>query len=139
MFWTHGSFLVEYIKFHKKIETIWWTFDKWKGLLTQKTTCPHVFLKCFKHIKGLLKHGEFSWKLYCSNFESIRTYFKNKTFFLIYSVPMVIFQIFIRLFLRTIHTLFGSSFPFSLPCQMTKMQQTFKNHSYVMNPNICKS
>jgi len=24
-----------------------------------KPTCPHAFLKCFKHIKGLLKHGEF--------------------------------------------------------------------------------
>jgi len=55
MFWTYGSILVEYIKVHKKIETIWWTFDKGKGLL---------------------KHGEFSWKFCNCNFESRRTYFK---------------------------------------------------------------
>jgi hypothetical protein len=60
MFWTHGSFLVKYIEVHQKIETIWWTFDKEKGLLKQKTTCSHVFLECFKNIKGFLKHGEFS-------------------------------------------------------------------------------
>jgi hypothetical protein len=40
MFWTHGSLLLEYIKVHKKIEMIWWTFDKEKGLLKQKK--PHV-------------------------------------------------------------------------------------------------
>jgi hypothetical protein len=46
------------------------TFD------TKKTTCPYEFLECFKHIKGLLKYGEFSWKFCNYNFESIRTYFK---------------------------------------------------------------
>jgi hypothetical protein len=75
MFWTHGSLLVEYIKVHKKIEMIWWTFDKGKGLLIQKTAYPHAFHECFKHIKGLLKHGEFSWKFCSHNFENIRTYF----------------------------------------------------------------
>jgi hypothetical protein len=82
MFWTHGSLLVEYIKIHKKIETIWWTFDKGKGLLIQKTTYPHAFCECFKHIKGLLKHGEFSWKFCTHNFESTKIYLKNKTIFL---------------------------------------------------------
>jgi hypothetical protein len=48
------SILVEYIKVHKKIETIWRTFDKGKRLLIQKTICLHDFLECFKHIKGLL-------------------------------------------------------------------------------------
>ncbi len=51
---------MEYIKVHKKIETIWQTFDKGKGFLIQKITCPHAFLECFKHIKGILKHGEVS-------------------------------------------------------------------------------
>jgi hypothetical protein len=42
MFWTYGSILVEYIKVHKKIEMIWWTFDEEKKLLKQKnhlSTC----------------------------------------------------------------------------------------------------
>jgi hypothetical protein len=56
MFGTHGSLLVEwYIKVHKKIETIWWTFDK---------------------EKWLLKHDEFSWKFCSCKFENI-TYFKK--------------------------------------------------------------
>jgi hypothetical protein len=62
------------------------TFD------TKKITCPHAFLECFKHIKGFLKHGEFSWKFCSYNFESIKVYLKNKIIFLIYSVPMMIFQ-----------------------------------------------
>jgi hypothetical protein len=81
MFWTHGSLFVEYIKVKKKFEMIWWTFDKGKGLLIQKTTCPHAFLEWFKHIKGFLKHGEFSWKFCSCNFESIKTYLKNNFFF----------------------------------------------------------
>jgi hypothetical protein len=60
----------------------------------EKTTYPHLFFEWFKHIKGLLKHGEFSWKFCNCNFENIRIYFKNKTYFLKYSVPMVIFQIY---------------------------------------------
>jgi hypothetical protein len=111
--WTHGSLLVEYIKVHKKIENIWWTFIKEKNFWYKKTTCPHDFFECFKHIKGLLKHGEFSWKFCNCNFESIRIYFNFVffKFFLTYSVPMVIFQILKKKFLSTIHTLFGSFFP----------------------------
>jgi hypothetical protein len=78
------TLLVEYIKAHKKIEMILWAFDKGKELLIKKK--PHVFLKCFKHIKGLLKHGEFSWNFCSCNFESIKIYFKN-IYILIYSVP----------------------------------------------------
>jgi len=76
MFWTYGSLLVEYIKVHKKIETICWTFIKEKDFWYKKTTCPHAFLKGFKHIKGFSKHGEFSWKFWSCNFESIRIDFK---------------------------------------------------------------
>jgi hypothetical protein len=60
MFWTHESLLVEYIKVHKFFEMIWWTFDKEKIKLKQKTTYPHALFEYFKHIKGFLKHGEFS-------------------------------------------------------------------------------
>jgi hypothetical protein len=77
MFWTYGSLLVEYIKVHKKFEMIWQTFDKEKKLMKQKNHLSTFFLKCFKHIKGFLKHGEFSWKFCRCNFESIRIYFKN--------------------------------------------------------------
>ncbi len=70
-------FLWNILNFFFKIEMIWWTFDKEKGLLKQKTTCLHVFLECFKYIKRLLKHGEFSWKFCSCTFETIRIYFKN--------------------------------------------------------------
>jgi hypothetical protein len=70
-------FLWKKLKFTKKKEMIWWIFDKEKRLLKQKTTYPHAFLECFKHIKGLLKHGGFSWKFYSYNFQSIRIYLKN--------------------------------------------------------------
>jgi hypothetical protein len=108
MFWAHGSILVEYIKIHKKIEPIWWTFDKGKGFFIQRTTCPHVFLEC---IKRLLKHGEFSWKFCSCSFENIRIYFRNQTIFLIYNILVVIFQKFKKSFSRTIYTLFGFFFP----------------------------
>ncbi len=79
MFWAPGSLHMEYIKVHKKIETILWTFDKEKKLFETKNKShvrPHASFKCFKHIKGLLKHGEFSW-IFCSHkFEIIKTYFK---------------------------------------------------------------
>jgi hypothetical protein len=42
----------------------------------KKIMCPHAFVQCFKRIKRLLKHGEFSWKFCSCNFESIRIYFK---------------------------------------------------------------
>jgi len=76
-FWTHGSLLVEYIKVHKNIEMIWWTFDKEKRLLKQKNDLFTTLLECFKHIKGLLKYGEFSWKFCSYNFESIIIYLKK--------------------------------------------------------------
>jgi hypothetical protein len=94
MFWTHGSLFVEYIKVKKKLEMIWWIFDKKKRFLKQKKTCPHVFFGCFKDIKGLLKHCEFSWKLCSFNSENIKNKFKILTMFLIYNVPMMIFRIF---------------------------------------------
>jgi len=94
MFWIDGSLHAEYIIVHKRLEMIWWIFDKKKRLLKQKKTSPHVFLECFKHIKWLLKHCEFSWKLCSLNFENIKIYFKILRNFLIYNVPMVIFQTF---------------------------------------------
>jgi hypothetical protein len=62
LFWTYGSLLVEYIKVHKKLKWFGEHLIKKKNFWNKKTTCPHVFLECFKHIKRLLKHGEFSWK-----------------------------------------------------------------------------
>jgi hypothetical protein len=89
-------FLWNILKFQKKIEMIWWTFDNGKWFLIQKTTYPHAFLECFKHIKGLFKHGEFSWKFCSCNIESI-TCFLNKIIFLIYNVLMVIiFNFFLK-------------------------------------------
>jgi len=67
-------FVWNILKVTKKL-MIWWTFDKKKGFWNKKTTCPHVFLECLKHIKGLLKHGEFLWKFCSCNFESVRIYF----------------------------------------------------------------
>jgi len=111
MFWTHRSFLVEYIKAHKKIEMIWCTFDKRKGLLIQKNHYPLAFIDYFKHIKRLLKHDEFSKKFCSCNFLSIRTCFKFYVYIYIYiyknNVPMVIFK---KQFLRIVHTLVGSFF-----------------------------
>ncbi len=74
---THGSHFVEYIKVHQKNDMIWWTFDTEKKNWNKKTTCPHGFIECFKHIKGCLKHGEFSWQFCSCNFESIIIYLKN--------------------------------------------------------------
>jgi hypothetical protein len=50
-------------------------------------------------------------KILHSQLEIIKTYFRNKIVFFIYSVPMVIFQIFKEQFLRIVHTLVGSFFP----------------------------
>jgi hypothetical protein len=36
-------FLWNILKFAKKTELIWQAFDEGKGLLIQKTTCPHFF------------------------------------------------------------------------------------------------
>jgi len=100
-------FLWNILKFTKKLKLFNEHLMKEKNILIQKTTCPHLFLKCFKHIKGLLKYGEFSRKVFCYNFESIRTYLEN---IYIYSVPTVIFQIFKKYFLKTVHTWLGSFF-----------------------------
>ncbi len=75
-----------------------------------KNSLVHIFFEWFKHIKRFLKHGEFSWKFCNSNFENIRIYFNY-----IYSVPMVIFQIFKKQFFSTIHTLLGSFFSYFHP------------------------
>ncbi len=104
-------FLWNILKFITKIKQFGEHLIRGKDFWLKKTTCPHAFLECFKNIKGLLKHAEFSLKFCSCNFESIRIHSKNKTIFLIYSVRMVIFQIFKKQFLRTIHTLLGSFFP----------------------------
>jgi hypothetical protein len=41
--WTHGSFIVEYVKVHKKIEMILWTFDKEKKTFETKNSLVHMF------------------------------------------------------------------------------------------------
>jgi hypothetical protein len=73
-------FLWNILKFTKKLN---WFVEHLirKKKLKQKTTYPHAFLECFKHIKGLLKHGGFSWKFYNYNFKSIKNYLKNYNFF----------------------------------------------------------
>jgi len=71
-------FLWNILKLTKKLKQFNEHLIKEKDFWFKKTTCPHVFLECFKHIKGFLKHGEFSWKFCSCNFESIRTYLKNK-------------------------------------------------------------
>ncbi len=97
-------FLWNMLKFTKK------HLIKKKDFWNKKTTCPHVFFESFKHIKGLLKHSEFSWKFCSCNFESIRIYFNYLFIYLIYSAPMVIFQNFEKQFLRIVHTLCGFLF-----------------------------
>ncbi len=84
---------MEYIKVHKKIERVGEHLIKGKKNWLKETTCSHAFLECFKHIKALLKHGKFSWKFCSYNFENIKT-FKIYIYFNIYSVHIVIFQIF---------------------------------------------
>jgi hypothetical protein len=70
---------MEYTKIHKKIKMISEHLIRKKDFWYKKITCQHAFLKCFKHIKRFLKHGEFSWKFCNYNFENyIRNYFKNK-------------------------------------------------------------
>jgi hypothetical protein len=70
-------FLWVYQSSKKKFEMILWTFERKKDFWSGKPTYPHVFFECFKHIKGLLKHCEFSWKFCSCNFESLRPCFKN--------------------------------------------------------------
>jgi hypothetical protein len=68
-------FLWNILKFKQKLKWFGEHLIRKKDFRNKKTICPHVFLKCFKHIKGLLKHGEFSWKFCSCTFESIRIYF----------------------------------------------------------------
>jgi hypothetical protein len=86
-------FLWNILKFTKKLKQFGEHLIRENDFWYKKTTYPPAFLECFKYIKELLKHGEFSWKFCNYNFEFIRIYFKNKIIFLIYNVPMVIFQI----------------------------------------------
>jgi hypothetical protein len=53
-------FLWNVLKFTKKLKQFGEHLIKEKDFWLKKTTCPHVLLKCFNHIKGFLKHGEFS-------------------------------------------------------------------------------
>jgi hypothetical protein len=70
-------FLWNILKFTKKIQMIWCKFDKKKYFyIKQKKTHVHM-LEFFKHVKRLLKHGEFSWKFCSCNFESIRFFLKK--------------------------------------------------------------
>jgi hypothetical protein len=108
MFWTHGSFLLKYIKSSQKLKWFNEHLIIEKKIWNKKTTCPHVFFESFKHTKWLLKHCEFSWKFCSCNFESIKNYLKNYTTFLIYIIPMVNFQKFDKQFLRIVHILCGS-------------------------------
>jgi len=66
-----NPFLWSILKFTKKLKQFGKHLIREKDFWYKKTTYPHAFLECFKHIKGLLKHGEFSRKFYSCNFESI--------------------------------------------------------------------
>jgi hypothetical protein len=66
------------LRFTKKLKWFGEHLIKEKNFWYKKITDPHAFLECFKHIKGLLKHGKFSWKFCSCNFEIIRIYFLNK-------------------------------------------------------------
>jgi len=74
-------FLWNILKFIKKLKPFGEHLIREEDFWSKKTTCSHVIFECFKHIKGLLKHGEISWKFCSYNFESIRIYLKNKTIF----------------------------------------------------------
>jgi hypothetical protein len=70
-------FLWNILKFTKKLKWFGEHLIRKKCFWNKKkTTCPCTFFEYFKHIEGLLKHGEFSWKFCSCNFESIRNYFK---------------------------------------------------------------
>jgi hypothetical protein len=86
-------FLWNILKFTKKLKWFGEHLMRKKDFWNKKTTCPHVFLKCFKHIKELLKHGEFSWKICSYNFESIRIYFKIKWMFWYIMIPWWFFKV----------------------------------------------
>jgi hypothetical protein len=53
-------FLWNILNFTKKLKWFGIHLIRKNDFWNKKTTCPHDFLECFKHIKGLLKHGEFS-------------------------------------------------------------------------------
>jgi hypothetical protein len=70
-------FLWNILKFTKKLKWFGGHLIRKKDFWNKKTTYSHVFPKCFKHIKRLLKHGEFSWNFCSCNFESIKIHFNN--------------------------------------------------------------
>jgi hypothetical protein len=96
------------LNFTRKLKWFYEHLIRERDFWYKKPLVRMIFLECFKHIKWLLKHGEFSWKFCSCNFESTKIYFKNRTFFLRYIVSMVSFQIFKKQFLRIVHTLHGS-------------------------------
>jgi hypothetical protein len=77
-------FLWSILKFTKKLKQFGKHLIRENDFWCKKTTCPHAFLECFKHIKGLLKHGEFSWKFCSCNFESVKTYIYIFLFYFIF-------------------------------------------------------
>jgi hypothetical protein len=64
--------------------------SNWEYVTTMQKTW-HDLVNIDKE-KGLLKHNEFSWNFCNCNFESIRIYVKILMNFLIYNIPMKIFQ-----------------------------------------------
>ncbi len=76
----------------------------------KRTTCPHVFLECFKHITFFLKHSEFSWKFCTCIFESIRIYFKILTIFWHIVLPWWFFKKLNLKRKKIVHTFCGSLF-----------------------------
>jgi hypothetical protein len=92
MFWTMDPFLWNILKFTNKLKQFGEHLIRTKGFWNKKTTYPHAFLECFKNIKGFLKHDEFSLKFCSCNFESIKTYLKNKQFFWYIMFPWWFFK-----------------------------------------------
>jgi hypothetical protein len=66
MFWTHESFLVEYIKIRKKIETSWWTFDKGKNFWYKKPLVHMLLLSVLNILKNSWNMVNFHEKLVVS-------------------------------------------------------------------------
>ncbi len=126
-------FLWNILNFTKKLKWFGEHLIKEKGFWYKKTTWPHVFLECFKHIKWLLKHGEFSWKFCSCNFEDIRNYYNiyNIIVYLFwYSVPMVIFEIFKKQFKKIVHIVWFLFFTFT-PRRRLPLEPIAREHEFV--------
>jgi hypothetical protein len=74
-------FLWNILKFTKKLKWFGEHLIRKNDSWNKKTTYPHAFLECFKHVKGLLNHGGFSWNFFSCNFESTKIYFNFILFF----------------------------------------------------------